>query len=348
MATFMSISKQLENLPTYITYTQNSHSTYTLFIPWCGQTLEWDVVFHDKFPKLGPDFIFDDAGFCPLLQSYKDTTLKTLLNNWEITQVSSLSILVEHLLKAYNQYMLNFLMQLEIPQAKFDVEMIKDSHEIQLKVDRIPNSTDWQSAQILVKIKEVDELVLALCRSLQEQSRVPYPSETVLIMVYSKGQESNPSIHVKFSESVLRMVGQPINMSAPQSGATMIDHINQINAEIRKALQSHQRSREIRDQFVQALGEIIGVPAEQYNPSLGNSNALFVVSNNAQLVGVVLQMDSSFPQQPPKLFFQVLNSSNQESNSMVQNWGEHLSARDMADRTFDAIKNHLTNYLVQQ
>jgi BRCA1-A complex subunit BRE len=323
---------------------------FTLVIPFCLESIKWDVIYNAQYPLLAPDIVFgpDDEGFHPYhgTAEGEQKLKKNSLADWDSRDPTRLLTLILELRDFYMAHHKKRVGEVEDDRLKFEISTVVSKEGIEMLMSTTFDKSE--EVKFAVPLLDMDINKMVFGSGWRHQQKIylqvifpvgrkylPTPSPPRLKLV------SSPELKALFSVEDFRL---PTWLSAMCLAEYLPTLEELLSSQIREAV----LAIEVRRKFIEMLAPLFGRPVEA-DPVFCRK-ATFLASSGVFTFLVHVSLPLQFPKLQPALMLQSsqhFNSSGAPIKSATltdYRWSPRWEASEMAERVFDLLAEECLNF----
>ncbi|ESQ44837.1 hypothetical protein EUTSA_v10003229mg [Eutrema salsugineum] len=327
---------------------------FTLVIPYCLETIKWDVIYNSEYAATPPDFIFgpDDEGFMPCSSTIapddgQTSLLEKALSEWNNEDSTRLLVLIQGLRDRYVAYQRSRVGQVDDDRVKFEISTVLTRKGIEMQMTSgVDKPEEVKFAVPLVMDMSINKLVVG-CPWKHEQKiylQVVYP-----ILRKIESAPSAPRLRL-VSSSDLRSLFSVEDVKLPPwiDGMCLAEYLPHLEETLERQILEAVSEIFLRRSFVEALTPFLGRPLEA-DPTFC-TKASFLAASGPFTFVVHFFFSNQFPKQQPTLMLQSCQHLNQFSvpvkSSLLTEypWSPRWEVGRMAERLCDFLTDEAMNF----
>ncbi|KAJ0026358.1 hypothetical protein Pint_09373 [Pistacia integerrima] len=296
---------------------------FTLLIPYCLDTIKWDVIYNADFPLAAPDVIFgpEDEEFHPFHDNSADVTAtKNSLSDWNNKDPTRLLALIQELRDRYMTYQRKRVGEVDDDRLKFEYSTMLSREGIEMHMNSGVEKPEEVKFAVPLLDMNINKMVVGCPWRHQQRIylQVIYPvnrkCQTTSLVGWHVHGEYLPHLEESLERQVLEAVS----------------------------------SIDVRRRFIEALAPLLGRPVE--TDSVFYRKALFFVASGNFSFLVLIFLSTQFPKQQPALMLQSSLYFNPQSMPIKSPllteypWSPRWESSQMAERIFEFLVDESLNF----
>ncbi|KAJ4702128.1 BRCA1-A complex subunit BRE [Melia azedarach] len=317
---------------------------FTLLIPYCLDTIKWDVIYNAEFPHAAPDVIFgpEDEDFHP----FQDRGAKSSLADWNNKDPTRLLALIQELRDQYMSYQRKRVGEVDDDRLKFEISTILSREGIEMHMSSGIEKPEEVKFAVPLVDANINKMV-AGCPWRHQQKiylQVIYP--------VSRKYVSTPSApRLKLmSTSELKSLFSIDDVKLPQwlDGMCMAEYLPHLEETLERQILEAVTLIEVRRHFIESLAPLFGRPIE--TDMVFYRKSMFFVASGAFSFLVLFFLSTQFPKQQPALMLQsslYFNAQGIPVKSPLLTdypWSPRWEPSQMAERIFEFLVDESLNF----
>lgn len=324
---------------------------FTLVIPFCLDSIKWDVIYNALYPLTAPDIIFgpEDESFHPFPMSGDEGDLKSpknSLSDWNCKDPTRLLSLILELRELYMTYQRKRVGDVDDERVKFELSTILPREGIEMYMTSGIEKTEEVRFAVPLLDMDVNKMVIG-CPWRHQQKiflQVIFPVGRKYMSASSAPRlklVSSPELKALFSIDDFRL-------PAWLDGMCMAEYLPILEEMLQTQIVDGVASIDVRRKFIAALVPLFGRPVEA-DPVFCRK-ATFLASSGVFTFLVHFSIPLQFPKQYPALILQSsqhFNSSSAPIKSPLLTdfpWSPRWESSEMAERIFDYLVEECLNF----
>ncbi|CAH8300236.1 unnamed protein product [Eruca vesicaria subsp. sativa] len=341
-------SIKIENVRSGNKFNPKILDRFTLVIPYCMDTIKWDVIYNSEYPASPPDFIFgpDDEDFMPC-SSTDDSLLDKVLSEWNNQDSTLLLALVQGLRDQYVAYQRKRVGQVDDDRVKFEISTVLTRKGIEMQMTLgADKPEEVKFAVPLVMDMSINKLVVG-CPWKNEQKiylQVVYP-----ILRKYESAPSSPRLKLVPSSDLKALFSvEDVKLPPWMDGMCLAEYLPHLEETLERQILEAISAIVLRRSFVEALTIFLGRPLEA-DPTFCRKASFLAASGPFPFV-VHFFFPTQFPKQQPALMLQSCQHLNQLSEPVKLNlltdypWSPRWEVGRMAERLCDFLTDEAVNF----
>ncbi|CAH2054682.1 unnamed protein product [Thlaspi arvense] len=323
---------------------------FTLVIPYCLDTIKWDVIYNSEYAMAPPDFIFgpDDEGFMPCSSATAPHDGQTsLLSEWNNQDATLLLVLIQGLRDQYVAYQQKRVGQVDDDRVKFEISTVLTRKGIEMQM--ISGGDKPEEVKFAVPLlidMGINKLVVE-CPWKHEQKiylQVIYP-----ILRKYESAPSAPRLRLVSSSDLKALFSvEDVKLPPWMNGMCLAEYLPHLEETLERQILEAVSAIASRRGFVEALAHFLGRPLEA-DPTFCRKASFLGASGPFTFV-VHFFFPAQFPKQQPTLMLQSCQHLNQSSVPVKSNlftkypWSPRWEVGRMAERLCDFLTDEAVNF----
>lgn len=342
-------SIKIENVRSGNRFNPRILDRFTLVIPYCLDTIKWDVIYNSEYPAAPPDFIFgpDDEDFMPCSSSTVDSLLDKALSEWNNQDSTLLLVLIQGLRDQYVAYQRKRVGQVDDDRVKFEISTVITRKGIEMQMTSgADKPEEVKFAVPLVMDMSINKLVVG-CPWKNEQKiylQVVYP-----ILRKYESAPSSPRLKLVSSSDLKALFSvEDVKLPPWMDGMCLAEYLPHLEETLERQILEAVSAIALRRSFVEALTLFLGRPLEA-DPTFCRKASFLAASGPFPFV-VHFFFPTQFPKQQPALMLQSCQHLNQLSEPVKLNlltdypWSPRWEVGRMAERLCDFLTDEAVNF----
>ncbi|KAJ4901861.1 Brain/reproductive organ-expressed protein [Raphanus sativus] len=342
-------SIKIENVRSGNRFNPRILDRFTLVIPYCLDTIKWDVIYNSEYPAAPPDFIFgpDDEDFMPCSSSTVDSLLDKALSEWNNQDSTLLLVLIQGLRDQYVAYQRKRVGQVDDDRVKFEISTVITRKGIEMQMTSgADKPEEVKFAVPLVMDMSINKLLVG-CPWKNEQKiylQVVYP-----ILRKYESAPSSPRLKLVSSSDLKALFSvEDVKLPPWMDGMCLAEYLPHLEETLERQILEAVSAIALRRSFVEALTLFLGRPLEA-DPTFCRKASFLAASGPFPFV-VHFFFPTQFPKQQPALMLQSCQHLNQLSEPVKLNlltdypWSPRWEVGRMAERLCDFLTDEAVNF----
>lgn len=343
-------SIKIENVRSGNRFNPRILDRFTLVIPYCLDTIKWDVIYNSEYPAAPPDFIFgpDDEDFMPCSSSTVDSLLDKAFSEWNNQDSTTLLlVLIQGLRDQYVAYQRKRVGQVDDDRVKFEISTVITRKGIEMQMTSgADKPEEVKFAVPLVMDMSINKLVVG-CPWKNEQKiylQVVYP-----ILRKYESAPSSPRLKLVSSSDLKALFSvEDVKLPPWMDGMCLAEYLPHLEETLERQILEAVSAIALRRSFVEALTLFLGRPLEA-DPTFCRKASFLAASGPFPFV-VHFFFPTRFPKQQPALMLQSCQHLNQLSEPVKLNlltdypWSPRWEVGRMAERLCDFLTDEAVNF----
>ncbi|CAE6225148.1 unnamed protein product [Arabidopsis arenosa] len=326
---------------------------FTLVIPYCLETIKWDVIYNSEYPVDPPDFVFgpDDEDFMPCSAIAPDddqiSLLKKALSEWDNEDSTRLLVIVQGLRDQYVAYQRRRVGQIDDDRVKFEISTVLTRKGIEMQMaSGVDKPDEVKFAVPLVMDMNINKMV-AGCPWKHQQKiylQVVYP-----ILRKYESAPSTPRLRLVSSSDLKALFSvEDVKLPPWMDGMCLAEYLPHLEETLERQIEEAVSAIDLRRSFIEALTLFLGRPLEA-DPTFCRK-ATFLTASGQFTFMVHFFFSAQFPKQQPTLMLQSCQHLNQSSVPVKSNllteypWSPRWEVGRMAERLCDFLTDEAANF----
>ncbi|XP_044474823.1 BRISC and BRCA1-A complex member 2-like [Mangifera indica] len=323
---------------------------FTLQIPYCLDTIKWDVIDNADFPLAAPDVIFgpEDEEFHPFLDdtSADVTATKHSLSNWNNKDPTRLLALVQELRDQYMSYQRKRVGEVDDDRLKFEISTMLSREGIEMHLSSGVEKAGEVKFSVPLLDMNINKMLVGCPWRHQERIYLQ-----VIFPVNRKYVSAPSAPRLKLmSTAELKSLFSVDDVKLPPwlDGMCMAEYLPHLEESLERQVLEAVSLIDVRRRFIEAVATPLGRPVE--TDSVVYRKAMFFVASGAFSFLVLFFFSTQFPKQQPALMLQsslYFNSQSMPIKSPLLTeypWSPRWEASKMAERIFDFLVEECVNF----
>lgn len=343
-------SIKIENVRSGNRFNPRILDRFTLVIPYCLDTIKWDVIYNSEYPAAPPDFIFgpDDEDFMPCSSSTVDSLLDKAFSEWNNQDSTTLLlVLIQGLRDQYVAYQRKRVGQVDDDRVKFEISTVITRKGIEMQMTSgADKPEEVKFAVPLVMDMSINKLLVG-CPWKNEQKiylQVVYP-----ILRKYESAPSSPRLKLVSSSDLKALFSvEDVKLPPWMDGMCLAEYLPHLEETLERQILEAVSAIALRRSFVEALTLFLGRPLEA-DPTFCRKASFLAASGPFPFV-VHFFFPTQFPKQQPALMLQSCQHLNQLSEPVKLNlltdypWSPRWEVGRMAERLCDFLTDEAVNF----
>ncbi|KAG2262147.1 hypothetical protein Bca4012_013200 [Brassica carinata] len=344
-------SIKIENVRSGNRFNPRILDRFTLVIPYCLDTIKWDVIYNSEYPAAPPDFIFgpDDEDFMPCSTTIAplDSLLEKALSEWNNQDSTLLLVLIQGLRDQYMAYQRKRVGQVDDDRVKFEISTVLTRKGIEMQMTSgADKPEEVKFAVPLVMDMSINKLVVG-CPWKNEQKiylQVVYP-----ILRKYESAPSSPRLKLVSSSDLKALFSvEDVKLPPWMDGMCLAEYLPHLEETLERQILEAVSAIVLKRSFVEALTLFLGRPLEA-DPTFCRKASFLAASGPFPFV-VHFFFPTQFPKQQPALMLQSCQHLNQLSEPVKLNlltdypWSPRWEVGRMAERLCDFLTDEAVNF----
>ncbi|KAJ0230236.1 BRCA1-A complex subunit BRE [Hirschfeldia incana] len=344
-------SIKMENVRSGNRFNPRILDRFTLVIPYCLDTIKWDVIYNSEYPAAPPDFMFgpDDEDFMPCSSTIApvDSLFDKALSEWNNQDSTLLLVLIQGLRDQYVAYQRKRVGQVDDDRVKFEISTVLTRKGIEMQMNSgADKPEEVKFAVPLVMDMSINKLVVG-CPWKNEQKiylQVVYP-----ILRKYESAPSSPRLKLVSSSDLKALFSvEDVKLPPWMDGMCLAEYLPHLEETLERQIMEAVSAIVLRRSFVEALTLFLGRPLEA-DPTFCRKASFLAASGPFPFV-VHFFFPTQFPKQQPALMLQSCQHLNQLSEPVKLNlltdypWSPRWEVGRMAERLCDFLIDEAVNF----
>ncbi|KAL1190827.1 hypothetical protein V5N11_004582 [Cardamine amara subsp. amara] len=328
---------------------------FTLVIPYCLETIKWDVIYNSEYTMAPPDFIFgpNDEDFTPcssITVGTDDSQISSLdkaLFEWDNQDSTRLLVLIQGLRDQYVAYQRRRVGQVDDDRVKFEISTVVTRKGIEMQMTSgVDKPEEVKFAVPLVMDLSINKMVVGCPWKHQQKIylQVVYP-----ILRKYETAPSAPRLRL-VSSSDLKALFSVEDVKLPPwiAGMCLAEYLPHLEETLERQILEAVSAIDLRRNFIEALTLFLGRPLEA--DATFCRKATFLASSGQFTFMVHFFLSTLFPKHQPALVLQSCQHLNQLSVPVKSNilteypWSPRWEMGRMAEQLCDFLTNEAVNF----
>lgn len=330
----------------------NTLDRFTLLIPYCLDTIKWDVIYNAEFPHVPPDVIFgpEDEDFHPFYNESggegDSRSIKNSLATWNNKDPTRLLALIWELRDQYMSYQRKRVGEVDDDRLKFEICTMLSREGIEMHMSSGVEKPEEVKFAVPLMDMNINKMVVGC------PWRHPQKISLQVIYPVNRKYVSAPSApHLKLmSTPALKSLFSVDDVKLPPwlDGMCMAEYLPHLEEALERQVSEAVSLIEVRRRFIEALAPLFGRPIE--TDSVFYRKSMFFVASGAFSFLVLFFLSTQFPKQQPSLMLQssmYFNSQGMPIKSPLLTdypWSPRWEHSQMAERTFEYLVDESVNF----
>ncbi|VVB07627.1 unnamed protein product [Arabis nemorensis] len=326
---------------------------FTLVIPYCLDTIKWDVIYNSEYAVTPPDFIFgpDDEDFMPcstvVPEDGQISSLDKALSEWNNEDSTRLLVLIQGLRDQYVVYQRRRVGQIDDDRVKFEISTVLTRKGIEMQMTSgVDKPEEVKFAVPLVMDMDINKMVVGCPWKHQQKIhlQVVYP-----ILRKYETAPSAPRLRLVSSSDLKALFSvEDVKLSSWMDGMCLAEYLPHLEETLERQILEAVSAIDLRRSFIEALAAFLGRPLEA-DPTFCRK-ATFLAASGAFTFVVNFFFSTQFPKQQPTLMLQSCQHLNQLSVPVKSNllteypWSPRWEVGRMAERLCDFLTDEAVNF----
>lgn len=287
-------SIKIENVRSGNRFNPRILDRFTLVIPYCLDTIKWDVIYNSEYPAAPPDFIFgpDDEDFMPCSSSTVDSLLDKALSEWNNQDSTLLLVLIQGLRDQYVAYQRKRVGQVDDDRVKFEISTVITRKGIEMQMTSgADKPEEVKFAVPLVMDMSINKLLVG-CPWKNEQKiylQVVYP-----ILRKYESAPSSPRLKLVSSSDLKALFSvEDVKLPPWMDGMCLAEYLPHLEETLERQILEAVSAIALRRSFVEALTLFLGRPLEA-DPTFCRKASFLAASGPFPFVASLSLMASIF------------------------------------------------------
>ncbi|KAI9200129.1 hypothetical protein LWI28_003091 [Acer negundo] len=331
---------------------------FTLLIPYCLDTIKWDILYNAEFPFASPDVIFgpEDEDFHPFLLTGDEggggegglNAIKNSLCNWNNKDPSRLLALIKDLRDQYTAYQRKRVGEVDDERVKFEISTMFAREGIEMHMSSGVEKVQSEEVKFAVPLMDlnINKMVVG-CPWRHEQKiylQVVYPVNRKYMSAPSAPRlklMSTPELKYMFSID-------DVKLPTWLDGMCMAEYLPHLEESLERQVSEAVTLIDVRRHFIEALAPLLGRPVE--TDSVFYRKTMFFVASGAFSFMVQMFLSTQFPKQQPAMMLQssmYFNANGMPIKSPLLSeypWSPRWDTSQMAERIFEFVADESLNF----
>lgn len=311
---------------------------FKIVIPYGGQSVTWEILFHALYPELPPDFIFDDGNFKPDINDIES------LCNWNPDDPASLIQVIQQLLEKYRWQ---------------EVMLLEDYSRLQFEYSSLIHQAGFSDTdvEVLLNRKNRNGPVNFLIRLPIDFSKLPpfltkdNPGDdsAVLLVTFQTPDGSRITPQLYLSPRVEQALGGNAALRIPSfsSAGCLMDYVPLVRQLLSNKIEQIVVGFEKRKEYVAAFLSHYGRSIVEYEAESFSKLSLMFEWNDFYFL-LHINIPLYFPQDKPSFMFQSIYHANLgRPYSVICNdypYSPRWSGNEMAERAQSFLLDYVPKF----
>ncbi|GLT92002.1 hypothetical protein SLE2022_098610 [Rubroshorea leprosula] len=327
---------------------------FTLLIPYCLDTIKWDIIYNLEFPLAAPDVIFgpDDEDFHRFLmmpgEGDRDSRSRAefAMSDWNNRDPTRLLALIKELRDQYAAYQRWRAGEIDDDRLKFEISTIMSREGIEMQIISGADKTEEVKFGVPLMHMNINKLV----------SACPWrhPQKIYLQVIYPVARKyasapSAPRLKL-MSPPELKALFSIDDVKLPSwlDGMCMAEYLPNLEESLGKQVFEAVTLIDFRRSFIEALAPLFGRPLEA-DPVFCRK-ATFLATSGPFAFLVYFLLPTQFPKQQPVLMLQSTQHFQSQGvpvkSALLSDypWSPRWEVSQMAERIFEFLVDEALNF----
>ncbi|CAN8287678.1 unnamed protein product [Cochlearia groenlandica] len=324
---------------------------FTLVIPYCLDTIKWDVVYNSEYADTPPDFIFgpEDECFMPIFHGGDGevSLLEKALSAWNSEDSTLLLVIIQALRDQYLAYQRRRVSNVDDERVKFEISTVLTRKGIEMQMTSgAEKPEEVKFAVPLLMDLNINQMVVG-CPWKHHQKiylQVVYP-----ILRKYETAPSAPRLRLVSSSDLKALFSiDDVKLPPWMNGMCLAEYLPHLEETLERQIMEAVSAIDLRRSFIEALALFLGRPLEA-DPTFCRK-ATFLAASGAFAFAVHLLFPSQFPKQQPALMLQSCQHLNQLNLPVKSNlpsdypWSPRWEVGRMAERLFEFLTDEAVTF----
>ncbi|KAJ0086446.1 hypothetical protein Patl1_09541 [Pistacia atlantica] len=322
---------------------------FTLLIPYCLDTIKWDVIYNADFPLAAPDVIFgpEDEEFHPFHDTSADVTAtKNSLSDWNNKDPTRLLALIQELRDQYMSYQRKRVGEVDDDRLKFEYSTMLSREGIEMHMNSGVEKPEEVKFAVPLLDMNINKMVVGCPWRHQQRIylQVIYPVNRKYVSA-----PSAPRLKL-MSTAELKSLFSIDDVKLPPwlDGMCMAEYLPHLEESLERQVLEAVSLTDVRRRFIEALAPLLGRPVE--TDSVFYRKAMFFVASGNFSFLVLIFLSTQFPKQQPALMLQSSLYFNPQSMPIKSPllteypWSPRWESSQMAERIFEFLVDESLNF----
>ncbi|XP_044510042.1 BRISC and BRCA1-A complex member 2-like isoform X2 [Mangifera indica] len=319
---------------------------FTLLIPYCLDTIKWDVLYNADFPLAAPDVIFgpEDEEFHPFQDDI--TAAKNSLSDWNNKDPTRLLALIQELRDQYMSYQRKRVGEVDDDRLKFEISTMLSREGIEMHMSSGVEKLEEVKFAVPLLDMNINKMVVGCPWRYQQRIylQVIYPVNRKYVSA-----PSAPRLKLMSTAELKSLFSiEDVKLPPWLDGMCMAEYLPHLEESLERQVLEAVSLIDVRRRFIEALAPLLGRPVE--TDSVFYRKAMFFVASGAFSFLVLFFFSTQFPKQQPALMLQsslYFNSQSMPIKSPLLTeypWSPRWEASQMAERIFEFLGDESLNF----
>ncbi|KAG7604641.1 putative BRCA1-A complex subunit BRE protein [Arabidopsis thaliana] len=328
---------------------------FTLVIPYCLETIKWDVIYNSEYAMDPPDFVFgpDDEDFVPCRCSAiapdddQISSLEKALSEWDHEDSTRLLVIIQGLRDQYVAYQRRRVGQVDDDRVKFEISTVLTRKGIEMQMaSGVDKPEEVKFAVPLVMDMNINKMVVGCPWKHQQKIylQVVYP----ILRKYEAAPSAPRLKLVSYYDLKSLFSVEDVKLSPWMDGMCLAEYLPHLEETLERQIHEAVAAIDLRRSFIEALSLNLGRPLEA-DPTFCRK-ATFLNASGQFTFMVHFFFSTQFPKQQPTLMLQSCQHLNQSSVPVKSNlltefpWSPRWEVGRMAERLCDFLTDEAVNF----
>ncbi|KAL5780698.1 hypothetical protein ACOSQ2_011435 [Xanthoceras sorbifolium] len=330
---------------------------FTLLIPYCLDSIKWDIIYNAEFPFAAPDVIFgpDDEDFLPFLVTGVEgggggkgglNSIKNSLSDWNNKDPTRLLALIQELRDQYTSYQRKRVGEVDDDRVIFEISTMLSREGIEMHMSSGLDKAEEVKFAVPLMDMSINKMVVG-CPWRHEQKiylQVVYPVNRKYVSAPSAPRlklMATPELKSLFSID-------DVKLPPWLDGMCMAEYLPHLEESLGRQVSEAVTLIDVRRRFIEALAPLLGRPIE--TDSVFYRKTTFFVASGAFSFLVQMFLSTQFPKQQPALMLQssmYFNANGMPIKSPLlaeYPWSPRWETSLMAERIFEFLTDESLNF----
>lgn len=344
---------KVENVWSGTKYHPNSLDRFTLRIPYCLDTIKWDVIYNVNFPLAAPDVVFgpgdDDFNrFLVVGEGERDSKSRAeiVLGDWNNGDPTRLLTLIRGLRNQYMSYQRKCAEEVDDDRLKFEISTIVPREGIEILISSGSDKPEEVKFAVPLMDMNINRMV--------HGCPWKHPQKIYLQVIYPVARKyasapSAPRLKL-MSPPELKSLFSIDDVKLPPwlDGMCMAEYLPNLEEFLEKQVSEAVTLIGVRRAFIEALAPVFGRPLEADQVFCRKASFLSTIGAFAFLVHFLIS--TQFPKQQPVMILQSTQHFQSQGVPVKSPplsdypWSPRWEIPLMAERIFEFLVDEAVNF----
>ncbi|XP_044510041.1 BRISC and BRCA1-A complex member 2-like isoform X1 [Mangifera indica] len=233
---------------------------FTLLIPYCLDTIKWDVLYNADFPLAAPDVIFgpEDEEFHPFQDDI--TAAKNSLSDWNNKDPTRLLALIQELRDQYMSYQRKRVGEVDDDRLKFEISTMLSREGIEMHMSSGVEKLEEVKFAVPLLDMNINKMVVGCPWRYQQRIylQVIYPVNRKYVSA-----PSAPRLKLMSTAELKSLFSiEDVKLPPWLDGMCMAEYLPHLEESLERQVLEAVSLIDVRRRFIEALAPLLGRPVE--------------------------------------------------------------------------------------